>query len=372
MTWSRARLPSFTGETPMSHDDHAAAAAAAATVAASADGPPPPRRNRRPLAPLAPDAYRHPLDLQATAALRAVPGFERAVGAVSRRSIEHLLYVEACANAVRVTPRQCGRIHGLLRDACATLGVAPEPALFLAQTPIANAFAVGRESPCIVLQTGLIELLDEEELRAILGHELGHIHCGHSVYRLMALLMTLVLGRFPGAMMGLGDLFTLGLQVALLEWSRKAEFSADRAAVLCVQDDGGTLFRALFKLTGGTPKVFDEMDADEYLRQADEYDGNGSAALDKVYKLLLSVPQTHPIPVLRAREALRWGGSDTYRAILAGESAGSAAPDRPAGGRETGLVTCGRCGQATDGAFSFCTHCGADRPAAATAAKEIP
>jgi hypothetical protein len=188
----------------------------------------------------------------------------------------------------------------------------------------------------------------------------------------MALLMTLVLGRFPGAMMGLGDLFTLGLQVALLEWSRKAEFSADRAAVLCVQDDGGTLFRALFKLTGGTPKVFDEMDADEYLRQADEYDGNGSAALDKVYKLLLSVPQTHPIPVLRAREALRWGGSDTYRAILAGESAGSAAPDRPAGGRETGLVTCGRCGQATDGAFSFCTHCGADRPAAATAAKEIP
>lgn len=318
---------------------------------------------------LAPESYRHPLDLQAAAALRAVPGFETAMTKFSRYGIERLLFVEACASAVQVTPRQCGRIHALLREACAVLDIAPEPALFLAQTPVANAFAMGREAPCIVLQTGLVELLDEDELQAVIAHELGHIHCGHSVYRLMALVVGMLLTRFGGATLGLADIFSLGLQAALLEWARKAEFSADRAAALCVQDPE-IVFRALFKLTGGSPKVFDEMDRDEYLKQADLYDAPGMPPLDKVYKVLLTVPQTHPIPVLRAREALRYGESDEYRAILAGNYRRRDRVSPTAAATE--VVSCPRCGKETDAAaFSFCTHCGADlRPPAPPGEKE--
>lgn len=264
---------------------------------------------------IAPEAYRHPLDQQATAALRAVPGFEFAISKLSRFSVEHLIYVEFCANGVKVTPKQCKSIYALLREACAIMDV-PEPSLFLSQTPIANAFALGKERPTMVLHTGLVELLTEEELLGVIAHELGHIHAGHSIYRLMLLLIQLA-AQAGGARYGLGDVLSLPIQLALLEWARKAEFTADRAAILVTQNPE-TVFSSLFKLTGGSPKIFEQMDREEYLNQAEEYDKPDSGRLDKFFKGMIEAGMTHPIPVLRAREVLRYGDSDDYKAILSG------------------------------------------------------
>ena len=205
---------------------------------------------------IAPEAYRHPLDQQATEALKAVPGFEFAISKLSRFSVEHLIYVEYCANGVKVTPRQCSGIYALLREACAILDV-QEPSLFLSQTPIANAFALGRERPTMVLHTGLVELLTEEELLGVIAHELGHIHAGHSVYRMMLLLIQLA-AKAGGMRFGVGDIFSLPIEMALLEWARKAEFTADRAAILVTQNPEA-VFSSLFKLTGGSPKIFEQM-----------------------------------------------------------------------------------------------------------------
>lgn len=304
---------------------------------------------------ISPEAYRHPYDRQAAKALRSVPGFELAATKFSRYSFERFLYVMACADAVKVTPRQCSRIHALLREACAILDVSPEPSLFLTQTPIANAAALGLEMPSMVIHTGLVELLTEEELFAVVAHELGHIHCGHTVYRLMLYIVSLMLRQYGGVVPGVGEWLSLTLEAALMEWSRKAEFSADRAALLCVQNPE-VVFSALFKLTGGSPKIYEQMDRDEYLKQADEYDNPGAPPLDKIYKLLLAAPQSHPIPVLRAREALRYGETDEYRAILDGDYT-----RRDKSNLLPTLVTCPRCGEQTDrAAFSFCTSCGAD------------
>jgi Zn-dependent protease with chaperone function len=235
------------------------------------------------------------------------------------------------------------------------------PALFLAQTPIVNAFALGKEEPAIVLQTGLVELLDEDELRAVIGHELGHIHCGHTIYRLMALFLAL-LARVGAMRAGYGDIFSIPIQLALLEWSRKAEFSADRAAVLTVQDPE-IVFSALFKLTGGSPKIFAQMDRDAYLAQAEEYERPDSQKLDKFYRLLIESERSHPIPVVRAREALRWGASEDYRAILSGDypRRGERVPKKSSKTGAPVLVTCPHCDTSTDAAFSFCTSCGQDR-----------
>ena len=313
------------------------------------------------LTSIAPEAYRHPSDLQATRALRAVPGFEKAVGVLSRHSLERFLFHEYCASSVRVTPRQCAPIHALLVESCEILDM-PEPALFLSQTPIANAFAFGRETPTLVLQTGLVELLTPDELRAVIAHELGHIQCGHSVYRLMWLAILLA-SRFGGAALGLGDALSMGMQVALLEWMRKAEFSADRAALLVAQDPE-IVFSLLFKLTGGSPKVFEMMDRDEYLAQAESYDAPGDGKLDRFYKLLLESEKSHPIPVLRAREALRWGNGPDCAAILAGKYprrnvVAPVAPKTESRPNEAGA--CAHCGATLEMAFSFCTSCGRDR-----------
>ncbi|MGC4045821.1 MAG: M48 family metallopeptidase [Armatimonas sp.] len=237
----------------------------------------------------------------------------------------------------------------------------PVPALFLAQTPIVNAFALGKEDPAIVLQTGLVELLDEDELLAVIGHELGHIHCGHTIYRLMALFLAL-LARVGASRVGYGDVFSIPIQMALLEWQRKAEFSADRASILTVQDPE-IVFSALFKLTGGSPKIFAQMDRDAYLAQAEEYDRPDAQKLDKLYRLLIESERTHPIPVVRAREALRWGASSEYTTILSGDypRRGEPIPKKVAKTSAPVLVTCPHCGESTDAAFSFCTACGKDR-----------
>jgi Zn-dependent protease with chaperone function len=306
---------------------------------------------------IAPEAYRHPLDQQATDSLRSVPGFEFAVSKLSRFSIEHILYVEYCATAVKVTPRQCSRIYELLREACSILDVT-EPALFLSQTPIANAFALGKERPMMVLHTGLVELMTEEELLGVIAHELGHIHCGHSVYRLMLLLIELA-GRVGGAKLGVGDAFSMPIQMALLEWARKAEFSADRAAILVTQNPEA-VFSTLFKLTGGSPKIFEQMDREEYLKQAEEYDRPDAGKLDKFYRTMLEAGKTHPIPVLRAREALRYGETDEYKAILEGRYTRYDKNHRLSSAAPTAPTTCPHCGQEADTSFSFCVHCGGD------------
>jgi Zn-dependent protease with chaperone function len=317
-----------------------------------------PNGQRRRFPGIAPEAYRHPLDQQATAALRAVPGIEYAISKLSRLSIEHILYAEYCGTGVKVSSKQCSRIYALLQEACATLDVS-EPSLFLSQTPIANAFALGREWPTMVLHTGLVELLTEEELLGVIAHELGHIHCGHTIYRLMLLLIELA-SRAGGNYLGIGDIFSVPIRVALLEWARKAEFSADRAGILVTQDPE-VVFSALFKLTGGSPKVFEQMDREEYLKQAEEYDRPDTGKLDRFYKALLEGGMTHPIPVLRAREVLRYGGSDEYKTILSGRYARYEKNGRMiASAFPTAPIPCPHCGQEADTSFSFCTHCGGE------------
>ncbi|MBC8102353.1 MAG: M48 family metalloprotease [Cytophagales bacterium] len=316
-------------------------------------------KTRRRLVNISPEAYRHPMDKQATAALRAVPGFEYAVRKLSRYSLEQILYLEMCASAVKVTPKQCSRIHRLLVEAVAVLDLPTVPALFLTQTPIVNAFAMGRENPTVVLHTGLVELLTEEELLGVIAHELGHVHCGHTVYRLMALLVELLI-RYGGMKLGVGDILSMPIQASLLEWTRKAEFSADRAAILVTQNPEA-VFSTLFKLTGGSPKIFNMMDRDEYLKQAEEYDRADTGRLDRFYKTLIEAGKTHPIPVLRARETLRYGESDEYKGILAGrygrrEKNGTVLV--ASGTKQDGHIKCPNCGEEADALFSFCTHCG--------------
>jgi Zn-dependent protease with chaperone function len=286
-----------------------------------------------------------------------LPGFELLVQKLSRYSLEQIVFETFCATGVRVTENQCAPIHKLLREACGVLDV-PEPALFLSQNPTVNAFAVGREKPLMVLYTGLIEHLDDEELLSVIAHELGHIHCGHSVYRLMMELLKLA-SRIGTAKLGIGDALSFPIEMALLEWARKAEFSADRAAVLVTQNPDA-VFSTLFKITGGSPKIYEMMDKDEYLKQAEEYEKPDASRLEKFYKNALESGMTHPIPVFRAREVLRYAESDEYKAIVAGRYIQRDKNGLLSPAAHTDPVVCLQCGKRADTTFTFCTNCGAE------------
>ena len=125
--------------------------------------------------------YVHPADSKALAALRAIPGIDTALKQLLKVTGESAIRVMFMATAVKVTPKQCPDLHAKLQIACTTLGV-DMPDMFIQQNPIVNAFTGGVEKPIIVLHSGLIERLNEEETLAVIAHEVGHIHAEHVLY----------------------------------------------------------------------------------------------------------------------------------------------------------------------------------------------
>ena len=124
--------------------------------------------------------------------------------------------------------RECGIILGLK--------ALPRSYILRSDKPLAFTFGTGK-SDYLFLSSGLINLLDDRELRAAIGHELGHVKCGHSLYHTIAGVLTsgieLSLGLMGSA---LSSISSSMLRLMLLSWHRDSELSADRAGLIVVND----------------------------------------------------------------------------------------------------------------------------------------
>jgi Zn-dependent protease with chaperone function len=282
-------------------------------------------RKLRPLPGLSADAFRHPTDVRATEALRKVPGLDKVLAKILEYGLERLYYVDNVASNLRVTPRMFPRLHRSLTWACKILDV-PEPELYVTTDPYPNAFTYGHTKPFITLHSGLIDMLTDEELFFVIGHEVGHIKAGHVLYGTMARNIAAVIDLLGQATLGLGSLFGQGLVLALYEWYRCAELTADRAALLCVQDIEPAR-DTFMKLAGGTSRMAADMDRDEFLRQIHEYQDVDRSTLDKAYKFLLTLGRTHPYALQRAKELELWF-QDGYAAVFERRDARVTGTDR--------------------------------------------
>ncbi len=267
--------------------------------------------DRRVLSEISPLAWEHPADRAALNALRKVPGFDLALRKVFGLFGERQLRLAFQANAVRVSERQYADLHAQLLRVCRTLDVAEAPQLYVSQTPVVNAGALGMNEPFIVLNSSILEVLAADEVETIIGHEVGHIASGHVLYRtLLVLLLRLSLFRFP-----IAGLAVRPVLYALLEWYRKSELSADRAGLLAVQEPEASM-RGLMHLAGGSRGR--TLDLDAFLEQSDEYRQDGGL-LDSVYKVLNLLGATHPFAVVRVAELRDWIDSGAYERILSGD-----------------------------------------------------
>lgn len=262
---------------------------------------------------ISPRAYEHPADRGAMATLRAVPGVTSVLKAVAGMWNERAERLFAVASSIRVSDKQYPRINRMRVDCAETLDLDTVPDLFVARSPIANAYAIGIDKPFIVLTTGLVEALDRDSLRVVIGHETGHILSGHNVLR--TLLMRLLRLQATVSWMPIGALGLRAVIAALLEWYRKAELTADRAGLLCGQDPAAALRQHVF-MAGGSS--MDDIDIPEFMAQAKEYEEVDDIR-DSILKLLTVENMSHPFSVVRAAQLQRWAASEEYRAILAGD-----------------------------------------------------
>ncbi len=260
---------------------------------------------------LSPTAWEHPADRAALNALRKIPGFDVVLRKIVGLFGEKQIRLSLQANAVRVSAKQYPWIHERLLTVCETLDVVDVPALYITQDATVQAFAVGFDRPFIVINSSLIEVLDHDEVEAVIAHEVGHIESGHAVYRTMLyILLRLAVLRYP-----LATFTTLPIRLALLEWQRKSELSGDRAALLAVQDPT-IVMSALMKLAGGSRG--EELDLDEFIAQSDEYRGTDDV-LAGIYKFLAAIGTTHPFTVVRVAELRDWVDGGEYETIVGGD-----------------------------------------------------
>ncbi len=274
---------------------------------------PPSARPRKILTDIAAATWEHPADRAALQSLRAIPGFDMAVkkiiGFLGERGIRLMFQ----ANAVRVGPNQFPTLHSLMSEAKITLDYDEEVPLFVSQTPLVNAGAYGVDQPFIVLNSGAVDLLNDDEARALIGHEIGHVMSGHSLYRtILYILLAVGIRNLPF----LAGIALLPIRLALQEWSRKSELSADRAGLLTSQDRDETLGLYL-KLAGGGMTTADQISLPPYMEQAKEYEDYGG--LDAIYKILNMLDASHPFHTLRAAELNRWHADGDYTKIMAGD-----------------------------------------------------
>lgn len=193
------------------------------------------------------------------------------------------------------------------------LDASAKPELYVMQSPIADAFTIGMGKPFTVITSGLYDLVTHDEMRFVMGHELGHALSGHAVYRTM-MMHLLRLARSFGVL-PVGGWALRAIVAALLEWQRKSELSGDRAGLLCAQDLD-TALRVEMKLAGGCR--LDKLDSEAFLAQAREYETSGDMR-DGVLKLLNLELQTHPFSVLRAAALTHWVDTGGYAKVIAGE-----------------------------------------------------
>jgi Zn-dependent protease with chaperone function len=294
--------------------------------------------------------FQHPLDRQATEQLKRLRGFDKIVAKFIEYGIERYDYITNIANSVRVGPSQLPKLHGMLLECCTMLDV-PEPELYVQQGDV-NAYTSGHNNPYIVLRTGLLDIMGDDEILAVLAHEVGHIKCGHMLYKQLAGGLKPLLEIVDSTTLGLGAVLSVGMEAALLTWDRRSQLSADRASLLVLQDVGPCV-RMLMHLAGGSAWTANaNLDAEQFLLQARSFnEGVDQRMLDRIYRYMQRTTTTHPFPVERAKALDEWASGPEYAAILAGDYEKSAAP--------ANALFCTSCGQPLHALTKFCPGCGA-------------
>ncbi len=289
------------------------------------------------------EMYEHTWDIKAKKFIKGISVFETAVKKYNESLADKFTVMEHKASYLEIKYRQYPRIYDIFTDCCRILDIEIPP-LFLMRSAEINAYTIGISTPLVCLTSGCIQFLTEDELRFIIGHELGHIKSEHLLYSSIARWLEkggekVFIGA--GGILGLGSY--VALEAAFYKWHRMSEYTADRAGLLCVQDINVAV-SALAKLAGFISGTDDVFNTSEFIQQAKafnkEYKDGFNKWLNNSKLLLGSV--THPYTVSRVGEISEWYDNGDYDLIVYGEKRPKLTSSEVI--EKTNLKKCKKCG----------------------------
>jgi heat shock protein HtpX len=178
--------------------------------------------------------------------------------------------------AREVTPQEAPQLHAMVERLCVQANL-PKPRVAVANTPMPNAFAIGRspKKATVCATTGIMELLSPSELEGVMAHELTHVQNRDVMVMTIASFFATVAAYivqfgffFGGGGMGSNDddspsaavviLVSIGVYVIsfllLQALSRYREFAADRGSAV-ITGRPSALSSALMKISGTMQRI---------------------------------------------------------------------------------------------------------------------
>jgi len=289
-----------------------------------------------------PSDFIHPEDAAALRQMENIPGFASLIKKILAIGLEKLQYGINMASAIRLSEKQLPEIYKHLPPICKRMGI-PEPEFYLQMSPIPNAWTYGDTRIYITVTSGLMEMMNDDELDAIIAHECGHILCHHVLYYTVAQWISSGLAN-----LGILGKLAIPVEYALLYWSRKSELTADRAASIITSPE--IVASTMARIAGGPKSLTSQINLEEWAKQADSYDQIKNDGLwNKTLQLTAIAGLDHPFSAVRVREILKWGESEQYKIIKNGGTPS---------GYTASSNKCPQCGQETDADWRFCKNCG--------------
>ena len=218
--------------------------------------------------------------------------------------------VENQGEGINITNESLPKMHQQLVDACEILGVKEIPTYSTDWEYAPYHFSNGEKHRRIVMMSGSADLFTDEEMMFVLGHELGHMACGHKPYHM--LLETFYMPFVNDAAF---KAWASIIKLPLMEWYRMSDYTADRMGLLCCQDINAAI-TTMIKKAGLPKKCYNNIDVQGFIQQAREFEENFTDTMDRVVKVLSIRSAEFPWLVVWAGKLYDWYHSDEYKQII--------------------------------------------------------
>lgn len=260
---------------------------------------------------LSPQAFYHSEDLKGLKRLESVPGIKKFLAETISNLREKFTSIEMYGDGINITKNGYPELHEILTSVSKTLGQEDIPNFSMTWGYDISMGTEGAKSPRITALSGAVDLLEEDEIRFLVGHEIGHIMAGHKPYHnVLITLYTPLIKMVPNA-----EVWLSLLRPMLLQWYRTSDYTADRAGLLACQDINVAL-KTMVKMSGIPKKFYNRINTESILKQAADFERKNQNLAEGLIQNLSINTACAPWMVVRAAKLYQWYKSGEYTEII--------------------------------------------------------